>query len=281
MPYQVVHGQTHKFLEYQARIRVHKPLDQSGLARCDAVPLCQRFQRFVGLHALIQNSRVAEQRRQALIDLFGNLRPQGLCLFLISAVHRQQHHIPFLSQITAAHHGSENRIDRNIQIRVGEIHPLQHFFPVGVVRQRRFDPVPAVDLQMNAGIHVQVDHRISLRHLYAAGHNHQRQQRRQRRDDVYCPGSRSVPMRRAFQEPLVPFSRFHRCFPKHVGQIRCRSLRSRRQPPLQFRFIHTAHIASSSFRRSFPIPRLYFDNTVESGICSISLISLCFRPDTA
>ena len=152
---QLVHRQGCQLLKAVPVALGKDGLDQLGSAGRDPIGLRQLPEQIRVAHGLAQDRPVKGLPLQHLVDFSGNPLLQQGAPGGIPVVHADQDRIAQLVEIAVLNHGADQRVDGDVQITAGEIQIAHDRLAILIQRNDPEHTFLFVDLDLNAGVHVQ------------------------------------------------------------------------------------------------------------------------------
>ena len=157
---QLVDRQLGQIVKLQQGILVDQPLDERRSACGNLVGARHFFQLLVAPQRLTEDRALDGVGVEQLADFLHQLLLQRLALLPVAVFHRDQNGIRQIADVAVLQHGADQRVDRHIQVGVSQIHPIQNSLRILVERLRLQHLLPAVYLELDAGVDIDGHYRI-------------------------------------------------------------------------------------------------------------------------
>ena len=271
----LIDGQRRQIGKPQGGVLGSDLLNEGCFSQRDAVLLRQGGQGLVPGHALRKNGRL-----QGVIGKYGGDGVGDLLLQLggaggVLVFHGHQNGVLHVAEVSGPQHGADDGVDRHIQVRAPQVHPVQNGHRVIVEGGHVQHFLPGADLHGQAGIHIQRHDGVHCVQTHPAQHSGSAAPGGQRRGH----GHRSP-------APLFPFGgegkdglalRAGAGGQDLIQAVRGRVFHGGADPLFHLLFLH-CQVASFHACCNFFSARAYLDSTVARGSSKSAAISRCLRP---
>ena len=151
----LVYAQRRQRVKAQGGVLRDERPNQRGFALGDAVLLRQRGEIVAFRHGLGQHCGLQRAAGEQAVDGGGNacLQLGGFCRVVV--FYGNEDGVLKLAQIAVLQHGAHKRVDRHLQLRALEVHAADDGLGVRVQRGNVDHPLPCIDRNAEAGVHVQ------------------------------------------------------------------------------------------------------------------------------